>query len=56
MRCYECNDFGQILREKRHELGLTLRKCAKQYGLDPGNLSKMEHGILKPYNYFDDDE
>ncbi len=41
--------LGQELRDYRlNVLRLTLRKAAKQFGIDAANLSKMERGILKP--------
>jgi len=40
--------FGEFFKAKRKELGLTLRQFAKENNLDPGNLSKMERGILQP--------
>jgi len=43
---------GEVLKEIRIKNGLTLRKCALRYGIDPSNLSKMERGIIKPKNYF----
>lgn len=38
--------FGEWLRERREEIGLTLRAFAVESGLDPGNLSKYERGVL----------
>jgi transcriptional regulator with XRE-family HTH domain len=40
--------FGEFFKAKRIEKGLTLRKFCKKFGLDPGNISKMERGLLKP--------
>jgi len=40
--------FGRFFKEKRKELGLTLRKFCLETGLDPGNVSKMERGLLPP--------
>jgi transcriptional regulator with XRE-family HTH domain len=41
-------DFGQFFQEKRIATGLTLRQFCLRHGLDPGNLSKLERGILPP--------
>ena len=43
---------GQKLKDRRIKMGISLRRCAKRYKLDAGNLSKMERGVIKPYNYF----
>lgn len=40
--------FGGFFRAKRKELGKTLRTFAMENGVDPGNLSKLERGILPP--------
>jgi transcriptional regulator with XRE-family HTH domain len=40
--------FGEYFKAKRIELGLTLRDFCKKYGLDPGNVSKLERGLLPP--------
>jgi transcriptional regulator with XRE-family HTH domain len=40
--------FGEYFKAKRIELGLTLRDFCKKYGLDPGNVSKLERGLLSP--------
>ncbi|MCR4396407.1 MAG: helix-turn-helix transcriptional regulator [Candidatus Saccharicenans sp.] len=40
--------FGEYLKEKRIEKGFTLREFCKKYGLDPGNVSKLERGLLPP--------
>ena len=40
--------FGDFFHEKRIATGLTLRKFCLRHGLDPGNLSKLERGILPP--------
>jgi transcriptional regulator with XRE-family HTH domain len=42
--------FGEFFKEKRVKTGLTLREFCKKYALDPGNISKMERGLLKPPN------
>ena len=40
--------FGEFFKIKRAEKGITLRRFAKVHNLDPGNLSKMERGLLPP--------
>ncbi|MFZ5501050.1 MAG: helix-turn-helix domain-containing protein [Candidatus Micrarchaeota archaeon] len=40
--------FGSYLREMRLATGMGLREFCKKYGHDPGNISKMERGILPP--------
>ncbi len=40
--------FGQLFRRCRVELGLTLRSFCEQHGFDPGNLSRLERGLLPP--------
>ena len=40
--------FGDFFREKRLSLKLTLREFCRKYDLDPGNISKLERGILQP--------
>lgn len=40
--------FGEFFKAKRIEKGLTLREFCKKYGLDPGNISKLERGLLPP--------
>ncbi len=42
------NVFGQFLKKKRIELELTLRQFCLENNLDPGNISKIERGILPP--------
>ncbi len=42
------NKFGAFFKAKRIELGITLRQFASENGLDPGNLSRLERGILPP--------
>jgi transcriptional regulator with XRE-family HTH domain len=41
-------EFGAFFRKKRHETGLTLREFCIKHDLDPGNMSKLERGILPP--------
>jgi|WetSurSiteA1Bulk_404760.scaffolds.fasta_scaffold16197_1 transcriptional regulator with XRE-family HTH domain len=40
--------FGEFFKKKRIELGLTLRKFCSINGFDPGNISKIERGLLSP--------
>lgn len=40
--------FGNFFNIKRRELGLTLREFCRKNGFDPGNLSKIERGLLPP--------
>lgn len=40
--------FGDYLRECRLERRLTLREFSRIAGIDPGNYSKMERGLLPP--------
>jgi transcriptional regulator with XRE-family HTH domain len=40
--------FGEYFKAKRIEKGFTLREFCKKYRLDPGNISKLERGLLSP--------
>lgn len=40
--------FGVYLRNRRIELGLTLREFCRQTDENPGNVSKIERGKLAP--------
>lgn len=40
--------FGEFFKNKRIELKLTLREFCLKHNLDPGNISKLERGILPP--------
>ncbi|MCK4909165.1 MAG: helix-turn-helix domain-containing protein [Planctomycetes bacterium] len=40
--------FGVFFKERRIALGYTLRRFCEEKGLDPGNLSRMERGIISP--------
>lgn len=40
--------FGEFFKTKRIEKGLTLREFCRKYGYNPGNMSKIERGILNP--------
>ncbi len=41
-------NFGRFFKAKRMELGLTLREFCRLNGFDPGNISRLERGILPP--------
>ena len=40
--------FGEFFRKRRMALGSTLRKFCLESGLDPGNISRLERGLLSP--------
>ncbi len=40
--------FGEYFKKKRLGIGKTLRQFCLENGLDPGNISKIERGILRP--------
>lgn len=40
--------FGEFFKNKRMGLGKTLRQFCLENSIDPGNLSKLERGILPP--------
>ena len=40
--------FGDFFKRKRRELGVSLREFCRQNDLDPGNMSKVERGVLPP--------
>ena len=41
--------FGSFFKEMRkNKTGLTLRKFCLEYGLDPGYVSKLERGLMRP--------
>lgn len=42
------NLFGDFVKSRRMERRLTLRKFCMEVGMDPGNFSKIERGILPP--------
>lgn len=42
------HEFGEFFRNKRIELGLTLRSFCEKYQYDPGNISRLERGIMPP--------
>jgi transcriptional regulator with XRE-family HTH domain len=44
----DTSTFGEWLKAKRAEKKLTLRSFAHRAGIDPGNLSRYERGVLPP--------
>jgi transcriptional regulator with XRE-family HTH domain len=40
--------FGAFFRAKRNALGLNLREFCRRNGLDPGNVSRLERGLVPP--------
>ena len=40
--------FGSYFKDRRIKLGLTLRQFCEKHSMDPGNLSKIESGVLPP--------
>jgi transcriptional regulator with XRE-family HTH domain len=40
--------FGPHLKELRIKRGLTLREFCANHGLDPGNMSRLERGLVPP--------
>jgi transcriptional regulator with XRE-family HTH domain len=40
--------FGEFFKRKRTESRKTLRQFCLENGFDPGNLSKLERGLLSP--------
>lgn len=40
--------FGGFFKQRRIALGLTLREFCRRNGLDPGNISRLERGLLPP--------
>ena len=40
--------FGAFFKKRRMSLGLTLREFCHQNGLDAGNLSRLERGLMPP--------
>lgn len=45
--------FGEFFRTRRMHLGLTLRKFCLANGLDAGNISRLERGLLSPPQHRD---
>jgi transcriptional regulator with XRE-family HTH domain len=42
------NAFGSFFKDFRQGQGVTLREFCLSNGFDPGNISKMERGLLPP--------
>ncbi|HUT84377.1 MAG TPA: helix-turn-helix transcriptional regulator [Thermodesulfobacteriota bacterium] len=42
------SSFGELFKEMRQRTGLTLRKFCLKHNLDPGNMSRMERGLIQP--------
>jgi transcriptional regulator with XRE-family HTH domain len=40
--------FGDFFKKKRIKMGKTLRQFCLENSLDPGNISKIERGVLPP--------
>ena len=40
--------FGDFFKKIRISLGITLRQFCSENGFDPGNISKLERGLLPP--------
>ncbi|HUY33850.1 MAG TPA: helix-turn-helix transcriptional regulator [Pirellulales bacterium] len=40
--------FGVLFKQRRVALGKTLRRFCQDNGLDPGNISRLERGLLPP--------
>jgi transcriptional regulator with XRE-family HTH domain len=40
--------FGKFFKAMRAKRGLSLRKFCVENGLDPGNISKLERGVMPP--------
>lgn len=40
--------FGELLRDHRRRVGITLRAFAADAGLDPAYISRIERGIIPP--------
>lgn len=40
--------FGELVKARRLELGLSLRAFCMRHNEDPSNWSKMERGLLRP--------
>ena len=40
--------FGRFLKKMREKKGLSLRRFCIENNIDPGNLSKLERGLISP--------
>src|SRR5438128_1323248 len=45
--------FGHFFRQRRQTLGLSLREFCRRNGFDPGNISRLERGLLTPPHSID---
>ena len=44
----ESNRFGEYFKQRRIALKKTLRQFCRDHDLDPGNISRLERGLLSP--------
>jgi transcriptional regulator with XRE-family HTH domain len=44
----EMSRFGAYFKELRLKTGLTLREFCLKHGVDPGNMSRLERGLVAP--------
>jgi transcriptional regulator with XRE-family HTH domain len=42
------NAFGEFVKARRQARGLTLRSFCEKHGFDPGNVSRLERGLMQP--------
>ncbi len=40
--------FGQFFKKMREKKGLSLRRFCTENSIDPGNISKLERGLISP--------
>lgn len=40
--------FGELLKQQRQKLKLSLREFCRQHDFEPGNFSKLERGLFPP--------
>lgn len=40
--------FGEFFKQRRMSLGKTLRRFCRENRVDPGNISRLERGLLAP--------
>jgi len=40
--------FGRFLKKMREKRGLSLRRFCMENNIDPGNLSRLERGLISP--------
>lgn len=45
--------FGEHIKQRRLELGLSLRAFCAKHGEDPSNWSKLERGLLRPPDHLE---